>query len=44
MRVRYALHERLIGERRVDLLVNCLQHIVRSSYDRIEVICVDDDN
>lgn len=36
--------ERLVGERRIDLLLNCLQSIVRSRYARLEILCLDDGN
>ncbi|MGH7789135.1 MAG: glycosyltransferase family 2 protein, partial [Candidatus Binatia bacterium] len=36
--------ERLVGERRIDLLLNCLQTVVRSTYTRLEIICLDDGN
>jgi O-antigen biosynthesis protein len=37
--------ERLVGERRVDLVLNCIRSIVqRSSYANFEVLCIDDAN
>ena len=37
--------ERLVGERRVDLLLNCLHSILRhTTYERFEILCIDDDN